>query len=105
MYPPHGLLQSEEVRMRRRIRRLVLAVAAVIAALSINVMSLQAGGGGGEEGCGFCASTECSSQDVVALCIQMCDDLPDECEMSSPMCSPGSPGTWIECEGGGGHET
>jgi len=32
--------------MKRRIRRLVLAVAAVIAALSINVMTLHAGGSG-----------------------------------------------------------
>lgn len=98
MYPPHGLLQSEEVRMRRRIRRLVLALAAVIAALSINVMSLQAGDGG--EPCGFCVEDlECSSQRVVDLCIQICDDLPDECEVNSPMCGFGSSETWVECEG------
>jgi len=44
--PASRLVQCKEVRMKRRIRRLVLAVAAVIAALSINVMTLHAGGSG-----------------------------------------------------------
>jgi len=87
--------------MKRRIRRLVLALAAVVAVLSINFMSLQAGEGGGES-CGFCTDElECAEQAVVDMCIQLCDDLPDECVVSSPLClGPFGHETRIECHDG-----
>jgi len=91
--------------MRRRVRRLVLSLAFVVAALSINAMSLQAGGGGGgqeDESCGFCIDfTECATATTPPdepNCVDVCGETGGECFQSSPMCGIDSDeDTWIEC--------